>query len=111
MRATPIGWGLYLRGGAKRVVSPYASAARQTDYRGLPPAYTFVGSREPYYAETMAYIEALRAAGVEARADVYPCGLHLFDLRKPNWEISRYAISRFEDVVGDALERCFAEND
>ncbi len=110
VRATPIGWGLYLRANAKRAVSPYASAARQTDYHDLPPAYTFVGNREPYYAETVAYIGALRAAGVEARADVYPCGLHLFDLRRPNWELSRYAALRFEDAVGDALKRCFAEN-
>ena len=42
---------------AKTDVSPYASPARQTDYRDLPPAYTFVGTGEPFFAETKTYIE------------------------------------------------------
>ena len=27
--------------------------ARQTDYAGLPPAYTFVGTDDPFYRETL----------------------------------------------------------
>ena len=36
-----IAWDLYLQD--LEEVTPYASAAEQTDYSGLPPAYTFVG--------------------------------------------------------------------
>ena len=43
-------------------VPPYAAAARQTDYSGLPPAYTFVGDIEPFYCETLTYIENLKKA-------------------------------------------------
>lgn len=49
--------GGYLRGRAKTDVSPYASPERQTDYRDLPPAYTFVGTGEPFFEETKTYIE------------------------------------------------------
>ena len=35
-------------------------AARQTCYTGLPPAYTFVGDGEPFYAETCTFIENLK---------------------------------------------------
>ena len=49
-------WHLYLREDAHSAsVSPYAAPARQTDHAGLPPAYTFVGTAEPFYAETLAY--------------------------------------------------------
>ena len=34
-------------------VSPYAAPARQENYKGLPPAYTFVGDIEPFYRETI----------------------------------------------------------
>ena len=41
-------WRLYLRE-VEGEIPPYASPARQTDYSYLPPAYTFVGNREPFY--------------------------------------------------------------
>ena len=47
-RRNHLGWRLYLRREAKAAVSPYASPARQTDYRGLPPCYTFVGQGSPF---------------------------------------------------------------
>ena len=63
-RRNHLGWRLYLRKDAKKEVSPYAAAARQMDYRNLPPAYTFVGDGEPFYSETLAFIEKLKEAGV-----------------------------------------------
>ena len=59
-RKNHLAWRFYLRGRAKTDVSPYASPARQTDYRDLPPAYTFVGTGEPFLAETKTYIENLK---------------------------------------------------
>ena len=43
---------------------------------GLPPAYTFVGEGEPFYAETLEYVRKLREAGIEASVDVYPTDMH-----------------------------------
>ena len=57
---------------------------RQYGRRGsfLPPAYTFVGDGEPFTAETLQYVENLKKAGVEAKADVYPTDVHAFDILK-----------------------------
>lgn len=96
-------WRLYLRE-VEGEISPYASPARQTDYSNLPPAYTFVGNREPFYCETMTYIENLRKTGVPARVDVYPTGFHAFDMLLPFRRISRQAIEAFEKQYVYAAE-------
>lgn len=87
---------------------PYAAPARQTNYADLPPCYTFVGDREPFYCETMAYIENLKKAGVPARVDVYPSGFHAFDMLMPFRKISRMAIAEFERQYCYAAEHYFA---
>ena len=88
-------WKLYLRD-VEGEIPAYASPAMQTDYSGLPPAYTFVGDREPFYCETLEYIDRLKKAGVPAHADVYPTGFHAFDMLLPLRKISRQAIAEFE---------------
>ena len=79
-RRNHLGWKLYLRElyGTDRV-PPYASPSRETDYAGLPPCYTYVEDREPFYVETLAYIQRLREAGVKAQVDVFPGNIHGFD--------------------------------
>ena len=88
-------WKLYLRDIEDKIPA-YASPARQTDYSNLPPAYTFVGDREPFYCETLTYIENLKKTGVPAHVDVYPTGFHAFDMLLPFRRISRQAITEFE---------------
>lgn len=88
-------WKLYLRDIEDKIPA-YASPARQTDYSNLPPAYTFVGDREPFYCETLTYIENLKKAGVPSHVDVYPTGFHAFDMLLPFCRISRQAITEFE---------------
>ncbi len=102
-RRNHLGWRLYLRKDAKKPVSPYASPARQTDFRGLPPCYSFVGEGEPFYAETLQYIEKLKAAGVAAAVDVYPTNVHAFDMLYPDDELSRRAVAAFERQFERAL--------
>lgn len=96
-RRNHFGWWMYLRSGAKKNVSPYAAPAGQTDFRDLPPAYSFVGEGEPFYAETLEYIRKLNDAGVEAHADVYPSDMHAFDMLDPDSEVSKKAIRTFEE--------------
>ena len=84
--------------------SPYAAPARQTDYRNLPPCYTFVGDREPFFCETLAYVENLKKAGVPAHVDVYPSGFHAFDMLTPFRRISRQAIRAFEERFARQLQ-------
>ena len=75
-------------------ISKYASPARETDYSGLPPCYTFVADGEPFYCETLAYVKNLQEAGVEARVDVYPGNTHAFDMLLPWQEQSKTAKRR-----------------
>ena len=97
-RRNHFGWKLYLRGDAKKAVSCYAAPAGADDFHNLPPCYTFVGDGEPFYAETLQYVSDLRAAGVSAEVDVYHTDMHAFDMLRPDDELSRQAINRFEEV-------------
>ena len=103
-RRNHFGWRLYLRKDAGKAVSPYAAPANQTDYRNLPPCYTFVGDGEPFYAETLAYVENLKAAGIDARVDVYHTDMHAFDMLKDD-DLSREAIETFDLQFKNALRK------
>lgn len=81
-RRNHAGWKKYLRSCSGNV-PPYAAPGRQTDYSGLPPAYTYVGDMEPFYRETLSYIENLQKAGIPAAVDVYPGWFHAYDIFRP----------------------------
>lgn len=75
-----IAWKLYLGSlYGSDAVPPYAAPARLEDFSNLPPAYSYVGTIEPFYDETRIYFEKLKAAGVESTLDIYPGGFHGFD--------------------------------
>lgn len=109
-RRNHMAWKLYLRKDAHKAVSPYAAASRENDYTGLPPTYTFVGDGEPFYCETLKYIDDLRKAGVPAEVDVYNTNMHAFDMIRPGLEISRKAAEKFEDRFEYAVNNYFAKN-
>ena len=78
-----LGWKLYLGElWGTEDVPPYAAPARATDYTGLPPTYTYVGSVDPFCSETVDYVENLKRAGVTAAVDVYEGAFHGFDMVK-----------------------------
>lgn len=108
-RRNHLGWRMYLRKMAKAQVSPYAAPARQKNFQGLPPAYTFVGKEEPFYAETTTYIENLQRCGIPAEMDVYDTNIHGFDMLKPDLEISRLAAKKFNEHFAYAAKHYFAE--
>ena len=102
-------WKRYLREAyGTELVPCYAAPARCTDYRGLPPCYTFVGDIEPFYCETADYVRHLREAGVEAELDVYKDWFHAYDLFFPAKEIVRTARQRFEAHYAYAAGHYFA---
>ena len=49
------------------------------------------------------YVADLKAAGVEAEADVYPTNVHAFDMLDPELEIAKQASKRLMERVGFAL--------
>ncbi len=91
-------------------VPPYAAPARQTDLSNLPPLYTFVSTGDPFYCETVAFVEALQAAGVDAQMDIYKGLFHSFDAHLPFIRTSRQAILRFESAFRKAQTSCFKAN-
>ena len=100
-------WKAYLRD-VHGEIPPYAAPARQTDYTNLPPAYTFVGDIEPFYCETLTFVEKLQKAGVKAKVDVYPGCFHAFDMLLPFLKVSKQASKVFETEYLFAAEHYFA---
>ncbi|WP_426412187.1 alpha/beta hydrolase [Bradyrhizobium ganzhouense] len=88
-RANRLAWSRYLDG--VKNVTPYAAAARCTDYTKLPPTITFVGSLEPFRDETKIYVENLRRANIPAEFEMFDGAYHGFDMMVPDAPISRRA--------------------
>lgn len=90
--ANEIGWQLYLGElfGTDAVPS-YAAPARELDFSKLPPAYSLVGSIEPFCDETKEYFAQLNSAGVEATLDVYPGCFHAFDMMCAKTQVAQEA--------------------
>lgn len=101
-------WRLYL-GAAYRTdhVSQYAAPARATDYRNLPPTYTFVGTIEPFYQETLTYIKHLQNAGVAAHCDVYDGWFHGVDIVAPKTAIAQKATAAWQTAFKEATEKYY----
>jgi acetyl esterase/lipase len=104
-----IAWDLYLRGLAGGAVPKYASPALETDCAGLPPTTTFVGDLDPFLDETVAYAEALRAAGVAVELRRHPGCYHGFDLIRPGARVSREANRFLCDRFAHAVDHDFAK--
>jgi len=66
-----LSWRAYLGETVGAPVSPYASPARATDLRGLPPAFIGVNQFDPLRDEGLEYARRLAQAGV-------PTDLHLY---------------------------------
>lgn len=96
-------WDLYLRGlhAAAEPVPAYAAPARATEHAGLPPTLTFVGGIDPFRDETIAYVKALRAAGVPVTFRVFDGCFHGFDIFAATSvarEAARFQFDGFADL-------------
>ena len=102
------GWRCYLHGTDREALPPYAAPARVESMEGLPPAYTFVSTGEPFYAETLEYIRRLKDCGIPASADVYETDMHAFDMMRPKDALSIEAARRFNESFAYAQTHYFA---
>lgn len=104
-----VGWELYLGKDYRSTeVSKYAAPARETDYRNLAPAFSYVGTCDPFMDETVDYIENLKKAGVEADCSVFEGGYHAFELNSPNSKIGKAAFAYFRERYQYAVANYFA---
>ncbi|OON98525.1 MAG: hypothetical protein ATN35_00910 [Epulopiscium sp. Nele67-Bin004] len=100
-----IAWKLYL-GDLYNLddVPAYASPLNASDFSNLPPMYTFIGSEDPFYEDTINYTKKLQVENIVARCDVYDGCYHGFDISKPNAEVSRRAINGVMTAYSYALK-------
>ncbi|RVU86439.1 alpha/beta hydrolase [Leucothrix sargassi] len=77
-----IAWTAYLSGlkAQGKDVPSYAAPARNKDYQDFPPTLSFVGDKEPFYQETVDYVEALKAADIPVTFKVFEGCFHAFDM-------------------------------
>ncbi len=90
-RTNALAWENYL-GHLDGDVPEYASPALRTDLSGLPPTISWVGTVEPFKDETIAYINALEAAGVPTKFKLFEGGFHGFEILVPKADVSQEAI-------------------
>ena len=75
------GWKLYLRDLYKTDKVPkYASPSKEIDYSNLPPCHTYVLDGEPFYQETVNYINKLKDANIDTKLNIYHGNFHAFDI-------------------------------
>ena len=67
-----------------------------------------MGDGEPFYAETVRYIENLKKSGIPASVDVYHSDVHAFDMMQPDTPLSREAARRFNEQFAYAQACYFA---
>lgn len=88
-------------------VPAYAAPARLEQFSGLPPAYSYVGTIEPFYDETRIYFEKLKAAGIPCHLDVYPGGFHGFDEIGAGKPLGKEARKRLFTAFEMAATTCY----
>lgn len=104
------GWRLYLGDlyGSNHVPK-YAAPMRETDYSNLPPAYTYVSDLDPFYDDTIGYVNNLKADHVEVNYHTYKNAYHGFLNIAPKAAISKTARKDLLDAYRYATEHYFAE--
>lgn len=105
-----LAWSIYLGENYRSAdITKYASPSRETDYSNLPPAYSLVGSCDPFVDETLAYISNLQKAGIEAKCNVYEGGFHAFENVCPESALGKRALSDFREAYCYAVKNCFSK--
>ena len=106
-RANAFGWGSYLKDLHRRnaEIPAYAAPARNTDYSDFPPTITFVGEYEPFYWETVEYVDRLKAAGIDVAFKVYERCTHGHEQIVPDSPIGRDGIAFTYDNYADFYDK------
>lgn len=96
-------WSLYLSNLKSTDIPKYAVPALENDYSGLPPVYTCVGDLDPFYTETIKFVDKLKKCKIPAEVDLYPQCFHCFEMMIPNADISIMARNKYLNALRKAL--------
>lgn len=91
-------------------LSCYAAPGRLTDFAGLPPAATYIGTIDPFYDETVEYFHNLKEAGADVHIKVFDGCFHGFEGLCRGSEPAREAESFIKDAYLYAVKNYFNEN-
>jgi acetyl esterase/lipase len=102
-------WQLYLRDAYRSDEVPmYAAPGRAEDCSGLPPAFSFVGSVEPFHDETVAFMDNLTRSGVPVHFRVFDGCFHAFDQMCSETKTAGEAVDFLMESFAYAKENYFA---
>lgn len=109
-KSNEAGWRLYLGElYGTDDVPPYAAPARAENLSDLPPACSFVGTIEPFYDETICYMERLKGAGVPVHLRAYKGCFHAFDFIVPKSAVAKDATKFLMETFEHAVQNYFAK--
>jgi len=109
-KANKAAWSLYLDSlYGTEGIPVFAAPARETNFSGLPPAYSFIGDIDLFCEETKHYFKNLKAAGIKAELDVYPGCFHAFDYFCSKTKIGKIAIHKYLEKFKYAAENYFSD--
>lgn len=110
-KTNAFGWGSYLKDLHERdaEIPAYAAPARNTDYSDFPPTITFVGDLEPFYWETVEYVDRLKSAGVDVAFKIYEKCSHGPDMVVPNSSLGQDSQAFSYDNYADFYDKYVAE--
>ena len=109
-KANAFGWSCYLKDLHEQnaEIPAYAAPARNADYSGFPPTITFVGEYEPFYWETVEYVDRLEAAGVDVAFKLYEKCTHGPEMIAPDSPLGQDGIAFTFDNYADFYDRYVA---
>lgn len=86
-------------------VDPYAAPARADNLKNMPPAFSIIGTADPFYAETKEFFERLKKANVPCELTEYDGCFHAFDMMVPYAKISKKASLHLLDKYKEYCEK------
>lgn len=100
-KSTKICWQLYLRN-IKGKIPSYASPLEEKDFSNMPPVSTFVGTLDPFYDETVLFVNKLKEKNIKVNLRVFKGCFHGFELEAPRTVVAKEAhefiISEFDFI-------------
>jgi len=100
-------WNMYLEGVDRENVPKYAAPARETDYRNLPPAVTFIGGVDAFRDETVEYVNHMKQAGVPVDFRLFKGSFHSSEGIAPWAKSSKEAVAFFMNAYDHACKNYF----
>ncbi len=106
-RCNAFGWESYLKDLHDRHadIPTYAAPARNSDYRDFPPTISFVGDSEPFYWETVDYIERLKQANVDVAFKVFDRCPHAAELLAPESSLGKECLQFTFDSYAEFYDK------